>query len=226
MYYRLAGKKTIKIDDTQVYKGVNMKTKTKRQVLKVYRCIVGKENGFFYGEGNEQWYYTLALSISLMICWMLTEIAPILTILAIVHYMLIAVYGYFELSEKGALAISVFWGLQLAVLTIAILLDFKWTIITIVVVACAILCAPDYLGHNIFFKRKVNSNIPLVFNTIIFLIFIIVDFLLPVKLVIKFLFIGIALICHPVIDYLEIENVLVTNVIIEMIEDTKKLLKK
>ena len=67
---------------------------------------------------------------------------------------------------------------------------------------------------------------PLVFNTIIFLIFIIVDFLLPVKLVIKFLFIGIALICHPVIDYLEIENVLVTNVIIEMIEDTKKLLKK
>lgn len=194
---------------------------------KIYRCIVGKENGFFYGEGNEQWYYTIALVICLMIKWIIEpEIVPILGILVITHYLLVAIYGYYELSETGALAISIFIGLQLAIFSIAFLLDFKWTIITIMATVFAILCAPDYSGHNIFFKRKVSSKVLLLFNTIIFLIFIIVDFLLPVKLAIKFLFIVIALIFHPMIDYLGIENVLITNVAIEMIKDTKKVLRK
>lgn len=37
-------------------------------LLNFYRCVVGSEYGWF-GEGNEQWYYFIALVINIMLTW-------------------------------------------------------------------------------------------------------------------------------------------------------------
>ena len=59
----------------------------KEKMLNVLRFIVGPEYGFT-GEGSEQWYYTVAIAVNLMLTWWLRpDIALIFTILPIIRGM-------------------------------------------------------------------------------------------------------------------------------------------
>ena len=56
----------------------------KKVLLNAYRCIVGNEFGWI-GEGNEQWYYFLALVINCMLTWWIKpELRIIFTVAAVI----------------------------------------------------------------------------------------------------------------------------------------------
>ena len=75
----------------------------KNLLVNIYRCIVGGEVGFI-GEGNEQWYYFLSLVMNLMLLWWLKpEIALMFTVLSVIHYVTVFVYGYFMLDSENVI---------------------------------------------------------------------------------------------------------------------------
>lgn len=76
----------------------------------------------------------------------------------------------------------------------------------------ALLFAPDCAGDNIFLRKPSYNKLPLLFNTMIFIAFIVIDFLLPISLWIKFAILAVALIIHPVIDFLEGEGIIISDV--------------
>ena len=99
----------------------------------------------------------------------------------------------------------------------------KWTIITAAITTVSVLLAPNDIGNNIFVHRPIiNNRLPLVFNTIIFVAFVVVDFLLPTELWIKLVIIVVVLAIHPVIDWLEGECVIISDVTIEAFEKIKE----
>lgn len=193
--------------------------------LNIYRGIVGGECGFT-GEGNEQWYYTLALVINLMLVWWLKpEVALVFTILAVIHYLTVVIYGvlelfgFFDFENIVVPCAYVYLGIHVTLLLIAIFTSFKWTIITMAITIVAFVLAPDSTGHNIFPIKKSYSKLSLLFNTIIFAAFVVIDFLLPIKLWIKILFIIVALIIHPIIDYLEGECIIISDITFEVFDN-------
>ena len=183
----------------------------KKFFLNIYRCIVGPESGFT-GEGNEQWYYFLSLVINLtLIWWQKPEIGLLFTILAVIHYVTVAYYG-----------ISGSYDL----LVIAMITSFKWAIITTIITIIAFFLAPDCTGNNIFLRKKSYSILTLLFNTMIFAAFVIIVFLLPIILWTKLLMIIGALVIHPVIDYLEGECIIISDVTYGIFEIIKSSVKK
>lgn len=188
----------------------------------IYRFIVGSEYGFT-GEGNEQWFYTLSLAINLMLVWWLKpEIALLFSVLAAIHYVTVFVYGYFDLTEKGKDYAATYFGIHVILAIIAIVADYKWAIITAIITVVAYFIAPDCTGNNIFLRGNgLERGFPLIFNTIIFAAFIIIDLLLPIKLWVKILIIVMALIIHPIIDYFEGECVIISDVTCEVWENIK-----
>lgn len=197
--------------------------------LNIYRRIVGSEYGFS-GEGNEQWYYSLSLAINVMLIWWLNpEVALLFTILAAIHYLTVFVYGYFDLSDAGVTFSYAYLGIHAILFTIAILVSFKWAIITTAITTVTFLLAPDCTGNNIFIRDPyLHNQLPLLFHTIIFVAFVIIDFLLPIKLWIKLLLIIGAIVIHPVIDLLEGECVIISDVTYEAFDNIflKKSRKK
>ena len=185
----------------------------KKVFLSIYRCIVGPEYGFI-GEGNEQWYYSLALAMNLMLIWWLKpEVALLFTILAVIHYLTVALYGYFDMEFEDVIFSYSYFGIHLIILAIALLTSFKWAFITMAITIVAFLSAPDCTGDNIFpRKSKFQDRLPLLCNTIIFVAFIVIDFLLPINLLFKFAILVVALIIHPVIDFLEGEGIIISDI--------------
>lgn len=186
----------------------------------IYRCIVGPEFGFT-GEGSEQWYYSLAIVMNLMLVWWLKpEIALIFTILAAIHYLTVVVYGFFDLEFASVNFAYAYAGINIALLLFAIVMNFSWAVITAGITVVALVLAPDCTGNNIFL-RKLNdhSKLPLLFNTIIFGVFVGIDFLLPINVWIKLGIIGGALIIHPIIDWLEGEGIIISDVTRDVIEE-------
>lgn len=186
----------------------------KKIFLCIYQCIVGGECGFT-GEGNEQWYYFLALVMNLMLVWWKKpEIAVVFTILAAIHYATICIYGFFELFEEGSVILLYsYLGIHAILAIVAICTDFKWAFITALIVIIAFLFAPDCTGNNIVIRAEcVRWWQPLIFNTIMFAVFVWLDFLLPINLGIKLLIIVGAVIVHPIIDILEGECIIISDV--------------
>ena len=185
----------------------------KNLLVNIYRCIVGGEVGFI-GEGNEQWYYFLSLVMNLMLLWWLEpEIALMFTVLSVIHYVTVFVYGYFMLDSENVIFSYIYFGIHVILLILAIVTSFKWTVITAAITVISIFLAPDCTGNNIFLRvPNVTNSLPLIFNTIIFVAFVVLDFMLPIELWIKILIIVGALIIHPVIDWFEGECVIISDV--------------
>lgn len=203
----------------------------KKFFLNIYRCIVGPESGFT-GEGNEQWYYFLSLVINLtLIWWQKPEIGLVFTILAVIHYVTVAYYGIsglYDVYDDGCTTKQayVYLGIHLLLLVIAMITSFKWAIITTIITIIAFFLAPDCTGNNIFLRKKSYSILTLLFNTMIFAAFVIIVFLLPIKLWTKLLMIIGALVIHPVIDYLEGECIIISDVTYGIFEIIKSSVKK
>ncbi len=190
--------------------------------LNIYRWLVGPEYGFS-GEGNEQWYYSLALAINLMLVWWLNpDIALVFTILAIIHYLTIFVYGYLDLCENSVVFATVYFVMHLFLLVIAIFTNYKWAIITAAIPIIAVLLAPNCTGNNIFLrKQNANTKLPLLFNTIIMFAFIVIAFLLPIISLIRITIIFVALLIHPIIDFYQGEGVIISDVTIDVFDNIK-----
>lgn len=184
-----------------------------KKLLNVYRLLVGSEYGFT-GEGNSQWYYTLALAINLMLVWWLCpEVGIVFTVLPVVHYIMVVYYGTEDLAQDSLLHSCIYFGVHAIMFIIATVVNIKWTIITSVITAVAVVIAPDDSGYNIFYRKSnEDSHIGLLFNTIIFAAFVVVDFLLPIQLWIKIVILVSAMILHPFIDLIEGECIIITDV--------------
>ncbi len=90
----------------------------------IFRFIVGSEAGF-NGEGNEQWFYFLYLSINLMLIWWLKpEIFLIFTIISVIHYATIFIYGFFDFDWQNAIYSYIFLGIHIILLLVAIFTQY------------------------------------------------------------------------------------------------------
>ena len=175
----------------------------KNHFLNICRCIVGPEYGFT-GEGNEQWYYTLAIIINLMLVWSLkTDIALIFTILAIIHYLTVCIYGYFDLCFSDVKYSVAYFVIHIILFIIAIFINFEWAIKTAILPIIAFLIAPDCTGDIIILGGGFGDNYSLLSNITVFVAFIFIDLLLPMNWLIQIAIIIGAIIIHPLIDYLQ-----------------------
>ena len=180
---------------------------------KFFRCIVGPEYGFS-GEGNEQWFYSVALAIDIMLAWILSpDVALSFTIIAAFHYFTVFVYGYFDL-DFGEIGFAIAYLLShVVLLVIAFIINCRLALITTIIPIVFFLICPDCVGDSIITSRlKIAKRFPLLLNTIVLAAFIVVDFFLPIKLWYKIMIIVIALLVHPVIDYLEGDCVIISDV--------------
>lgn len=168
----------------------------------VWRFIVGQEHGFG-DEGIDQWYYTVAISISLMLTWWLKpEIALVFTILSVIHYLTVVLFGAFDLIENKVSYSYIYFGVHLVLLLVALFTNYMWALITmgIAVISYLLSIIDEYLSA---WTRKIQSKQSLLINTFVLIAFVIVDFLLPIKLWIRFAILASALVLHPLIDYTE-----------------------
>lgn len=201
-----------------------------KKLLYYYQFIVGGKYGFT-GEGNEQWYYTLALAINLMLVWWLCPEAGIaFTVLAVIHYLTVVYHGIEDIAYNNATRAYVrsylYFGGHAVIFIIAAIVNIKWAIITSVITTVAVLIAPDCTGNNIFLRKpNVRNNMPLLFNTIMFAAFVAVDFLLPIKLWIKIAILCVAMILHPFVDLMEGECIIISDITCEAWECVKGSLK-
>ena len=177
----------------------------KKLMLKLWRCIVGAEYGFTE-EGNEQWYYFVSLVINLMLIWWLgsQSDALVFTILAIIHF--VTIYVYSLVDEKVFMS-YLYFGIHLFLLIMALLTNFVWAIISLSITVVFCLIAPDctvdiFFGDMFGFDEE-HSKYILIEHTIVLGAFILVDFLLPIDLWLKIVFIVTMLVLHPIIDYFE-----------------------
>jgi len=197
-----------------------------KKLLFYYQFIVGSKYGFT-GEGNEQWYYTLSLAINLMLVWWLCPAVGVLfTVLAVIHYLTVVYYGIGELAYDSLAHSCIYFGIHAVLFTIAAIVNFKWAIITAVITTVAVILAPDCMGDNIFLRKlPASSNMPLLFNTVVFAAFVVVDFLLPIKLWIKITILAIAMVLHPFIDYIEGECIIISDVTYDALANIQRAIK-
>lgn len=204
-----------------------------KKLLYFYQFIVGSKYGFT-GEGNEQWYYTLSLVINLMLVWWLCpEIGIVFTALSVIHYLTVVYYGVNEFAYDSFAGSCIYFGIHLVLFAVAAIVNIKWTIITSIITTAAVIIAPDCMGENIFLRNQEykpnypldKSNVPLLFNTIIFATFVIVDFLLPIKLWIKFVILTIAMVLHPFIDLIEGECIIISDITYDALANIQRTIK-
>lgn len=201
-------------------------------LLNFWRRIVGSEYGFT-GEGNEQWYYTLAVIINLMLVWCLKpEIAIVFTVLTIIHFLTLFIYGFldFDLAAPFYKFIKpdfIYLGIHCIIIVIAAITNIKWTLITAIGPTIAYCMAPDCTGNNIFNRdSEVKGYLILFQHTIVFTLFVVIDFLLPMNLFVKFIIIIGALLIHPVIDYLEGECIIINEITNSVFYDIRDYIKE
>ncbi len=190
--------------------------------MNILRFIVGPETGYT-GEGNTQWYYIVALAISVMITWMTApQIAIHYTVIAGLHLFGVVFYAYTITREatlyktkKTFVTTMVYCALQIVLISVAITLSFWRGIIFTILAIILYLIAPDEFGNNIFYredKDMSNSSIPLVFNCIAFFALIAIIINLPVGIIAKILIIVGFMILHYIVDRLAVEHINIKEV--------------
>lgn len=198
----------------------------KKKVLSCYKNIVGHPYGFS-GEGNSQWYYFLSLVINNMLTWWLKpELGLLFTIVAVLHYGTVCIYGLADFFDSNIWYSAVYWLTHIAIFIICMIFSWKWTLLTSSMVIIFSLLAPDETGNNIFIRPPkvspskaiiiylVDRNIKtiLLFHTIIFVVFVVIALNLPINFWLR---IGIVLVCmalHPIIDIIQGEGICVSDV--------------
>ena len=206
----------------------------KKVLLNIYRGIVGNEFGWS-GEGNEQWYYFLALVINLMLTWWLKpELGIIFTVAAVIHYVTVCVYGYEILSDSSVECSIAYYAIHTVIFIVCIFFNWKWTILTSLTVIVAYFIAPDCMGNNIFMRPpkeyiiyygNENTAAILVFHTFLFITFVAIALSLPISLWIRIIIIVICMILHPIIDFLEGECIIISDVTNESLEKIVQTIK-
>ena len=181
---------------------------------KLWCVVVGSPAGFA-GEGNEQWYYTLALAMSCMLAWtFLPEVALVFTIISAIHLITVHVFGINMWDEYGR---NYCWGYLSAhavLFIIALLFNWWWTFITAAIAIVAVLFAPDCTEENIVtrimkieYDEEKQNKIAMICHTCIFALFVIVTCLLPTVWWAKLLVIVVFMGLHFLVDFLEGECV-------------------
>ena len=207
----------------------------KNILLNIYRGIVGNEFGWS-GEGNEQWYYFLALVINCMLTWRLKpELEIVFTVAAIIHYITVCIYGYLALYENSVLYAIAYYTIHAIIFILCILFNWRWTLLTSIIVIVAYFLAPDCLGRNIFIRPPKehtiydgnvdNTGAILVFHTILFVAFVVIALSLSISLWIKIMIIVICMILHPIIDLLECECIIISDVTNKSLEKIVQTIK-
>lgn len=198
----------------------------KNVLLNFCRFIVGSEAGFF-GEGNEQWYYFLSLAINVMlVAWLKPEVAVWFILLMVIHFVMVCIYGYNDLSDYGSEYSYIYFGIHLILGIIAIIVSPFWALITTAISVAAFFMAPDCTGNNILLRKKSYSKLALIFNTIIFAAFVTVAVMLPIALWLRILIIIGVMIVHPIIDYFAGECIIISDVTYEAWDNIRQDRKK
>ncbi len=105
--------------------------------LNIYRNIVGYEYGWS-GEGNEQWYYSLALIINIMLTWWLKpELGIIFTVAAVIHYVTVCVYGCAMLSDFGVWYSIAYYTIHTLIFMVCCIFNWQWALLTSLIVIVA-----------------------------------------------------------------------------------------
>ena len=198
---------------------------------KIYRLIVGYEFGFS-GEGNEQWYYFLGLIMNIMLTWWLKpELGLVFTIAAGIHFLSINAYGlkavYYTPNEVSIVFPTILFGLHLVLFVVCLCFSWSWTLITSAVVIVGFILAPNCMGNNILMPEPKRYNVYygnknkeaiLFFHTLWFVAFVVITLCLPIIWYLKLAIIVVCMILHPVIDTLEGEGLIVSDIIEEAVE--------
>lgn len=181
---------------------------------KLWRVVVGSPAGFA-GEGNEQWYYTLALAMSCMLAWtFLPEVALVFTIISVIHLITVHVFGMNGWENDRNYCWGYF-GVHALLFVIALLFNWWWTFVTAAITIVAVLFAPDCVVESVMLRRfskiayeeeKLNK-FAMICHTCIFVLFVIVTCLLPTVWWAKLLIIAAFMGLHFHIDLLEGECV-------------------
>lgn len=198
----------------------------KKSLLNLFRCIVGSEYGWT-GEGNEQWYYFLALVINVMLTWWLKpELGIIFTAAAVIHYITVCVYDYFCFFASNVWYSIVYYLIHAALFIVCMLFSCKWALLTSAIVIVAYFLAPDCCGNNIFGTANIKSIF--VLHTILFVAFVVIALNLPIALWIRITIIVACMVLHPIIDQLEGECMIISDAtsdsfwkIVQTIKDKK-----
>lgn len=172
------------------------------KLLDIWKYIVGQEHGF--GDaGIDQWYYTVGVAINIMLVWWLKpEVALVFTILSVIHYLTVIGFGFFDLIDENVIYSYIYLGIHLLLLLIAVLINYKWALFALVIAVIAYLLS--IVNESMCHTTWANLNeFSLLVNTLVLVVFIIVDFLLPIALWLKFVILAITLVLHPLIDYIE-----------------------
>ena len=198
----------------------------KEKLMLCYKNIVGQPYGFS-GEGNELWYYFIALVINCMLTWWVKpESGIVFTIATVLHCVMICVYGAIDFYDCSIWCSVGYWIIHIAIFVVCMVFNWKWTLLTSVVVVLLYFLAPDETGNNIFMRPpKVssvrttiiylgnkNTKLILLFHTIVFIIFVVIALNLPISFWLR---IGIVLVCmllHPIIDIIQGEGICVSDV--------------
>ena len=206
----------------------------KNILLNIYRGIVGNEFGWS-GEGNEQWYYFLTLVINCMLTWWLKpELGIIFTVVAVIHYVTVCVYGFAMLSYSSVWYSIAYYAIHIVIFIVCIFSNWKWTLLMSIIVIVAYFLAPDCLGRNFFMrppKKYIiyfgNEDIAsiLVFHTILFVAFVVIALSLPISLWVRIIIIVICMILHPIIDFLECESMIISDVTNDSLEKIVQIIK-
>ena len=193
----------------------------KKLLLNIYRGIVGNEFGWS-GEGNEQWYYFLSLVINNMLTWWLKpELGIVITVASVIHFITVCAYAVGDLSYSSVWYSIGYYAIHAIIFIVCMLFDWKWTILTTVIVVVAYLLAPDDMGNNIFMRPPKDvigyggvKNIAaiLLFNTILFTVFVSIALNLPIALWARIIIIVACMILHPIIAFLEGECIIISDV--------------
>ena len=111
----------------------------KIKLLDLYRFVVGSEFGWS-GEGNEQWYYFLALVMNLMLTWWLKpELGLLFTICSVIHYATICLYGSEVLFYADSIYSVGYFTIHLVMVILCMIFNWKWTLLTSFIVVVDIL---------------------------------------------------------------------------------------
>ncbi len=207
----------------------------KKLLLNIYRGIVGNEFSWS-GEGNEQWYYFLALVINNMLTWWLKpELGIVITVASVIHFITVFVYGVGDFAYNSVKYSIGYYAIHAIIFIVCILFDWKWTILTALIVVVAYLLAPDCMGNNIFMRPPKEyivyagvKNIAaiLLFHTILFTTFVVVALNLPLALWARIIIIVACMIVHPIIDFFEGECIIISDVTKDAYNKIMQTIKK
>ena len=207
----------------------------KHFLIELYELIVGPPLGFC-AEGNSQWYYFSALVINGMLTWWLhPELGVLFTVFSVLHFALLAAYGFMDMADPGHYKASVvYFVISLGMLVTGLVLDWAWTLITSAVMVFAMLLAPNEMGNNILMREPKDYLVYygnrnywglMLCQTCWFACLVAVAVLIPVPFWVKLLIIVACMALHPVMDFLEGECISAAGITMDAFDNLLGLIK-